>query len=148
MKSVVRWEPGRDAWSLRDAMDRLFEDSVVSPRSWLAPMGGMDLAVDMYETESDLVISTALPGVRAEDLDVSLTGDVLCIKAELKSETKEEQASYYRQERRYGSCSRSVNLPVAVQADKAQATYKDGILTLTLPKAEESKPKVIKVKAE
>ena len=148
MRNVVRWEPARDAWSLRDAMDQLFEESVVSPRSWLAPMGGMDLAVDMYETDTDLVISTALPGVQAEDMEVTITGDLLCIKAETKAETKDENASYYRQERRYGSCARSVTLPVPVQADKAQAQFKDGVLTLTLPKAEEAKPKVIKVKAE
>ena len=103
MRNVVRWEPARDVWSLRDAMDKLFEESVVSPRSWLAPMGGMDLAVDMYETDTDLVISTALPGVQAEDMDVTITGDLLCIKAEIKAETKDENASYYRQERRYGS---------------------------------------------
>ncbi len=147
MSSIVRWQPFSDMVTLRDAMDNLFQESFVRPRAWLAPMGGVDLAVDMYETENDLVVTTALPGVKAEDLDITIMGDALCIKAETKEESKEEKANYYRQERRYGACSRSVALPMAVQADKAEAKLKDGVLTLLLPKAEESKPKSIKVKA-
>jgi HSP20 family protein len=86
--------------------------------------------------------------VKPEDVEITITGDVLCIKAEAKAETKEEKVGYFRQERRYGSCARSVSLPVPVQTDRAEAKFKDGVLTVTLPKAEEAKPKAIKVKPE
>jgi HSP20 family protein len=149
MSSIIRWQPINDMVTLRDAMDRLFEESVVRPRGWLAPAGmAAELALDMYETADDLVVTAAVPGVKAEDLDITITGDVLTIKGETKTETKEDKANYHRQERRYGAFTRSVALPVPVQAAKAQASFKDGVLTLTVPKAEESKPKTIKVNAE
>lgn len=145
MSSVIRWQPVTDALSLRDAMGRLLEDSFVTPRGGMAGMGGMDLAVDMFETDNELVVTSALPGVKAEDLQITITGDALCIKADIKSESSADTASWHRQERRYGSCSRSLTLPVAVQSDKAEASLRDGVLRLTLPKAEEAKPKSIKV---
>jgi HSP20 family protein len=148
MGSIVRWEPLGNMMTLRDAMDRLFEESVVGPRGWLAPTGGAELALDMYETNNDLVITAAVPGVRAEDVDVTVVGDILTIKGETKSETQSEKADYHRQERRYGSFVRAVALPVGVQVDKAEARFKDGVLTVTLPKAETAKPRAIKVKAE
>lgn len=147
--SIVRWEPFSDLMSLREAMDRLFEESFVRPGSWLlAPFGGGELAIDMYETDNEIVVTAALPGVKPEDVDISITGDLLTIKGETKAETKVEKANYLRQERRYGAFSRTVSLPVPIQADKAEAKFKDGILTLSIPKAEEAKPKVIKVKTE
>jgi len=145
--SIMRWQPFEDLVSLREAMDRLFEESFVRPRAWLAPTG-LDLAIDMYETDNELVVTTAVPGMKPEDLEITITGDTLCIKGEVKSETKVEKASYYRQERRYGACSRSISLPVPVQADKVEAKLKDGILTITMPKAEEARPKTIKIKTE
>jgi HSP20 family protein len=147
--SIVRWEPFSDLMSLREAMDRLFEESFVRPGSrFLAPFGVGELAIDMYETDNEVVVTAALPGVKPEDVDVSITGDMLTIKGETKAETKVEKANYLRQERRYGAFSRTVSLPVPIQADKAEAKFKDGVLTLTIPKAEEAKPKVIKVKTE
>ena len=145
MSSVIRWQPVNDAVSLRDAMGRLFEDSFVRSRGGLAAMGGMDLAVDMFETDNELVVTSALPGVKAEDLQITITGDALCIKAEARSETTADKANWHRQERQYGACVRSLTLPVAVQTEKAEASLKDGVLTLTLPKAEEAKPKSIRV---
>jgi HSP20 family protein len=132
--------------SLRDAMDRLFEESFVRPRGALSPMGLSELALDVYETENDVVINAAIPGIKPEDIDIAITGDTVSIKGELKQETKVEKANYYRQERRYGAFSRAVSLPVPISADKAEATFKDGVLTLTIPKAEEAKPKTIKIK--
>jgi len=130
-------------------MDRLFEESFVRPRAgWLAPLGAETLAVDMYETDNDVVVKTAVPGVKPEDIDVSITGDVLTIKGETKAEEKIEKANYIRQERRYGAFSRSITLPSTVVADKAAAEFENGVLTLTLPKAEEVKPKTITVKAK
>jgi len=144
--SIVRWEPFSELMSLRDAMDRLFEESFVRPRGALSPMGLSELALDVYETENDVVINAAIPGIKPEDIDIAITGDTVSIKGELKQETKVEKANYYRQERRYGAFSRAVSLPVPISADKAEATFKDGVLTLTIPKAEEAKPKTIKIK--
>jgi len=147
MANLVRWEPFRDLMSLREAMDRLFEESFVRPReSLLAPLGAGSLAVDMYETPEDVVIRAALPGVDSEDIDVSVVGDTLTIKGETKAEEEEKGANYIRRERRYGSFSRSVSIPTNVVADKAVADFSKGILTLRLPKAEEVKPKRIQIK--
>jgi HSP20 family protein len=148
-RSLVRWEPWSDLVSLREVMDRLFEESVVRPRAgWLAPLSAESLAVDMYETDDNVVVKTAVPGIKSEDIDVSITGDVLTVKGETKAEEKVEKANYIRQERRYGAFSRSLTLPSTVMADKAAAEFENGVLTLTLPKAEEVKPKTIKVKAK
>jgi HSP20 family protein len=148
-RNLVRWEPWSDMVSLRDAMDRLFEESVVRPRAgWLAPLAAESLAVDMYETDEEVVVKTATPGVKPEDIDVSITGDVLTIRGETKAEEKVEKANYIRQERRYGAFSRSLTLLSTVVADKATAEFEGGVLTLTLPKAEEVKPKTIKIKAK
>lgn len=149
MANIVRWEPFRDLISLREAMDRLFEESFVQPRAgWLAPFGTEALAVDMYQTDDAVVVKSAVPGVKPEDIDISITGDVLTIKGETKAEEEVKEENYIRRERRYGSFSRSLALPVPVVADKATAEFENGILTLKLPKAEEVKPKAIKVKAK
>ncbi len=149
MANIVRWEPFRDLITLREAMDRLFEESFIRPRvGWLAPLGAGALAVDMYETDQDVVIKSSMPGVKAEDLDITITGDTLTIKGETKTEEKVEKANYIRQERRYGAFCRSLTLPTTIVAEKAKAEFENGVLTLTLPKAEEVKPKTIKVKAK
>ncbi|MGA9351142.1 MAG: Hsp20/alpha crystallin family protein [Anaerolineae bacterium] len=149
MANLVRWEPFRDLISLREAMDRLFEESFIRPRiGWLAPLGAEALAVDMYETDQDVVIKSSVPGVKAEDIDITITGDTLTIKGETKAEEKVEKANYIRQECRYGAFSRSLTLPTTIVAEKAKAEFENGVLTLTLPKAEEVKPKTIEVKAK
>ena len=104
--------------------------------------------VDMYQTENDIVVKATLPGLEPEDLDIQITGDLLNIRGEIKHEAEEENAKYHLREHRYQSFSRSLTLPAAVTADKAKAEMKNGVLTLTLPKAEEAKPKVITVKAK
>jgi HSP20 family protein len=149
MANLVRWEPFRDLVSLREAMDRLFEESFVRPRTgWLAPAGVDTLAVDMYETDDAVIVKTAVPGIKPEELDVSVTGDTLTIKGETSAEEEIKEENYIRRERRYGAFSRSLALPVSVVADKAGADFQNGVLTLTLPKAEEVKPKTVKVKAK
>jgi HSP20 family protein len=129
-------------------MDRLFEDSSVRTRGLPAPFGAEGLAVDMYETADSVVVNSSVPGIAPEDLDITITGDVLTIKGETKAEEKVEKESYIRQERRYGAFSRSIRLPGALVADKAEATFDKGVLTLTIPKSEASKPKTIKVEAK
>ena len=147
--SIVRWEPFSDLMSLREAMDRLFEESVVRPGSrLLAPYAAGELPLDIYETEDEVVVTASLPGVQPEEVEITITGDTLSIKGETKSETTVEKANYLRQERHFGAFARTIALATPIRADKAEAKFKDGVLTLSIPKAEEAKPKTIKVKTE
>lgn len=150
MADIVRWEPFKDMMSLREAMNRLFEDSFIRPSAWPLPFEGetVGLPVDVIEGKDNVVVRASVPGLKPEDIDVSITGDTLTIKGETKSEEKVEQGSYIRQERRYGKFERSLQLPSLVVADKADAKFEHGVLTLTLPKAEQVKPKTIKVKTK
>ncbi|HEY83119.1 MAG TPA: Hsp20/alpha crystallin family protein [Dehalococcoidia bacterium] len=144
--AIVRWEPFREMISLKDAIDRLFEDSFAKPwRLWPDQLG-RELPIDMYQTASEVVVRAALPGVKPEEVDISITGDTLTIKGEHKEEQEIREEDYFCKECHHGSFSRSVTIPVQVQSDKAEAVFEDGILTLRLPKAEEIKPKQIKVK--
>jgi HSP20 family protein len=149
MTHLVRWEPFRDLISLREAMDRLFEESFVQPRAgWLAAAGAKALAVDMYETDDTIIVKSAIAGVKPEDLDISITSDTLTIKGETKAEEEIKEENIIRRECRYGSFCRTLTIPMPIVADKAEAEFEHGVLTLTLPKAEEVKPKAIKVKAK
>ena len=149
MTNLVRWEPFRDLVSLREAMGRLFEESFVRPQSdLLTPTEAGTLAVDMYETEDAVVVKSAIPGIKPEDIDISLTGDTLTIKGETKFEEEVEEENYVRREMRYGSFVRTLSIPTSVVVDKADAEFENGVLTLTLPKAEEVKPKAIQIKAK
>ncbi len=148
MAELTRWEPFRDLMTLREAMNRLFEESFVRPTSFFAPLAEGTLAVDMYETPDEVVVKAAVPGIKPQDINISITGDVLTIKGETKQEEKVDKANYIYQERRYGTFARSITLPTSINADKAEATFEHGVLTLKLPKVEEVKPKVITVKAK
>jgi HSP20 family protein len=148
MASLIKWEPFGDLVSLRDAMDRLFAESFVRMRGLPTPFGAEALAIDMYETADSVVIKTGVAGVDPKDIDITITGDVLTIKGETKVEEKVEKENYIRQERRYGSFQRSVRLPGSLVPDKAEAAFENGVLTLTIPKSEEAKPKTIKVQAK
>ncbi len=149
MADLMRWNPAREMVSLRDAMDRLFEDSFLRP-GWFgvaeSPAGVLPL--DIYETGDQIVVKATAPGVAPEDIEVTITGDVLTIKGEMKSEEKVEKGNYLRQERRYGSFCRQVSLPGGVKTEGVQAAFKDGVLTLELPKVEDVKTKTVKVVAK
>jgi len=146
---LIRWDPFREMTSLRDAMDRLFEESFIRPsRFWPDRLERGELPIDMYQTANDVVVKASLPGVKPEEVDISISGDTLIIKGEHKEEQEVKQEDYFRKERYYGAFNRSLILPVQVKSDKAEAVFDNGILTLTLPKAEETKPKQIKVKAK
>ena len=146
--SIIRWDPFRDVVSLRDAMSRLFEESFIRPSAWAAPLEGVGVAVDMMETKDDVIVKVAVPGIKPEDIDISVTGELLTVKGEFKAEQKTEGSNYIRQERRFGAFERTLSLPTQVVADRAKAEFENGVLTLTLPKAEDVKPKTIKVKAK
>ncbi len=143
--SISRWEPFGELVTLRDAMDRLFEDSFVRPGRTSRHEHAMALPVDAYATESELVITASIPGVDPDDVHITIEGDTLTIKGEFKPPL--ENVNYLFQERRFGPFYRQLQINIPVQADKAEASFDKGVLTLTIPKAEELKPRQIKVKA-
>jgi HSP20 family protein len=147
--AIERWQPFSELMSLRQAMDKLFEDSFVRPSRGLAALGEVGApALDVYQTANDVVVRATLPGVKSEDVTIDIIGETLTIKGETKAEQEIKKEDYLYQETRYGSFSRSVVLPGGLKTDKAEATMEDGVLTLTIPKTEETKPKAIKVKAK
>jgi len=149
MADMVRWEPASEMTSLRQAMDRLFEESFIRPGllgGWFGPVEA--LPVDVYETEDRVVVKATVPGVNPEEIEVTVTGDLLTIKGEFKGEEKVEKASYLRQERHFGSFCRQVGLPAGIDTDKSKATFENGVLTLEMPKAEPAKAKTVKVTAK
>jgi HSP20 family protein len=144
MANLVRWDPFRELADMRRSWDRLFDENFLAPASANAQNAPL---VDLYQTENEVHVKAAVPGVKPEDVDIQLDGDILTIKAETQHEEEKEEATYHLHERRYASYARSILLPTQVKADKAKAEVEDGILHLTLPKAEEAKAKVIKIKA-
>jgi len=147
--SIERWQPLSELMSLRQAMDRLFEDSFVRPSRGLVTVGEIAApALDVYQTSNEVVVKAALPGLKPEDVNIDITGETLTIRGESKAEQEIKKEDYLYKERRYGSFSRSVVLPSGLKTDKAEATMENGILTLTIPKLEEVKPKKISVKAK
>lgn len=145
--SIIRSEPLPSMLTLRDAIDRLFEESIVRPGSWFAARFEGP-AIDMYQTKDSVVVKAAIPGIKPDDIEVSITGDLLTIKGEFKEDDKVEKDQYFYQERRMGQFCRQFTLPTLVESDKASAEFEHGVLTLTLPKAEAVKPKSIKVKVK
>jgi len=111
------------------------------PREWTP-------SLDVSETKNNIVVKAEAPGIDPKDIDISLTGDVLTIKGEKRQEKEEKDENYHRVERSYGVFARSVRLPLEVQSDKIEASYKNGILKITLPKSEEAKKKEIKITVE
>ncbi len=141
------WEPMSDLITLQQAMDRLF-DEAWGRRSlgWRRGERVDLLPVDVYTTADEVVIQASVPGVNPNDVEITIEGETLTIKGERKPPL--ENVEYQIQERRYGPFGRTLNLGVPVQADKAEATFDQGVLTLTIPKAEEVRPKVIKIKSK
>ncbi len=155
MSLIRRTSPFGELLSLRQAMDHLFEESFVRPRSLYGNGNGngngtgdsLALPLDVSITAESLVVKAALPGVKPEDVDITVTGDTLTISGsnEERSETREQE--YLFQEVRRGSFSRTLTLPANLQAEKASASFENGMLTLTIPKAEEAKPRQIRISA-
>ena len=148
MSNLIRWSPSREMMSLREAMDRLFEESFVWPFGDRSFFGDRFLApaVDLIEDEERVTIKADLPGIKAEDIDMTVQGGVLRIRGEFKEEETHEGKHYHRRERRMGHFERALSLPSNVNPDSARAEFKDGILTLTFDKVEEAKPKRIEIK--
>ena len=146
MSNLLRWEPAREMMTLREAMDRLFDDAFTHPLSlrdgWSVP------AIDMFQTENEIVVKVALPGIKPEDVQINITGDVLHIKGEMRYKDEKKEKSWHIREQRMGAFERAVALPTEVVTDQAKAEFENGVLAITLPKAEEVKPKTINIKAK
>lgn len=140
---LTRWDPFQEMLNLRRTVDRLF-DNAASDNEWQPMQWG--LAVDVVENKDDFIVKASVPGINPDDLDVSYTDDTLTIKGELKSDNEIKENQYHLRERRYGTFTRSVTLPVKIKGDAIEAGYKDGVLTLRLPKSDEVKPKRIAIK--
>ncbi|HET7342550.1 MAG TPA: Hsp20/alpha crystallin family protein [Methylomirabilota bacterium] len=141
--STERWEPFRNLTDIQGEVNRLFDSFLGRPA---APSAARWLpAIDMHETKDDLVLTVEVPGVREKDVTVSITGDLLTIKGERRWADDSKDHKFLHVERAYGEFERLVQLPMAVQGDKVKATCRDGVLQITLPKAEELKPREIKI---
>jgi HSP20 family protein len=142
--ALVRWNPISDLAALEiNRLDRMFSDLYnEGTRAWVPP-------VDIYETENhEVVIKAELPDVKKEDIRVTFENDVLTIAGERKHEASDKREHFSRLERRYGSFSRAFTLPSTVETSAIAATYKDGVLTIRLPRREEAKPKQITVNVD
>ena len=146
MSNLIRWEPAREMMTLREAMDHLFDDAFTRPLTlrdgWSAP------AIDMYQTDDEIIVKASLPGVKADEVQINISGEVLTIKGETKQMEEKKEKAWHMREQHWGAFERAVALPTKVVSDKAKAEFENGILTVTLPKAEEVKPKIINIKAK
>jgi len=140
------WNPFRQLSTLREEIDRLFENPLAAFEDGTQPfMSGWMPAVDLYEDKDNFVLRAEVPGMKKEELQISLHEGVLTLSGERKQEEKHENADVYRSERFFGRFHRTISLPATVNPEKVTANYKDGILTVLLPKSEEAKPKQIPV---
>lgn len=142
---IAPWPTFDRLTSLRDEIDRLFEAPLAELTRGSQFLSGWTPALDLYEDKDNFVVRAELPGLRKEDIEISLHEGALSLSGERKAEEQFENAETYRVERFFGKFHRSLALPKPVAADRVKATYKDGILTVTLPKTEEVKPKQIEV---
>ena len=140
--SLVRWEPFRDLLALQERLNRGFD----APRqSGEEQLGTWAPAVDIYETEKEIVLKADLPGMNLADVDISLNNNVLSVRGERRFEKEVKEDSYHRVERAYGNFVRTFTLPNTVNAEQIEASYDAGVLKITMPKREEARPKQIKV---
>lgn len=143
--TITRFRPLGDIVTLRDAMDRLFEDSFVRPGVW-ANGAALSVPVDLWEAKDAYHLRADVPGMRPDDIDINVTQDTVTISGEIKPHADVKEEGWLRQERRSGKFARSFTLPVAIDANKVDATFENGVLHLTLPKSEAVRPKQIKVR--
>lgn len=146
-RDIARWEPFKELAALRDEVDRLFDSffgrlpSIEIERRWMP-------AINLEETEEEYIVNAELPGIKKEDIELKLTEDGLTISGERKRSKEEKGKTFHRVEMAYGRFQRTLSFPEEVVPDKAKATYKDGILTIRVPKSLRSKPKEIEIELE
>ncbi len=145
MTTITRWEPFRGLSTLQQQMNRLLDETVFRGRSDESALTAWSPAVDIFETEHELVVKADLPDMNEKDLDVRVENNILTIRGERKFEQEVKEDNYLRVERAYGSFSRSFTLGNTVDTDNIKAEYTNGVLTVRLAKREEAKPKQVKV---
>ena len=147
--AVVRWDPFRDLGLLQDRMNRLFDDAGRGRRAdEPSATTSWSPAVDIFETEGEIIVKAELPGMERKDITLHLENNVLSLRGERRFEKEAKDENYHRIERSYGNFSRSFSIPATVDEEKIRADYKDGVLKIALPKKEQSKPKQIKIATE
>jgi HSP20 family protein len=147
MNSAIRWQPFRSGNTLQEQVNRLFE-STYGGRNSESALTTWSPAVDIYETENELVLKADLPAIDEKDLDIRIENNTLTVRGERKFEKQVNEDNYLRVERSYGSFSRSFSLPNTINTEAIRAEYKNGVLTVQMPKRAESKPKQVKVNVE
>jgi len=145
MNTITRWDPFRGLTTLQDQVNRLFEGTFPQGRAGEADLATWAPAVDIYEGQDELVAQVDLPGVQEKDIDIRLENNTLTIRGERKFEKNVNEENYLRVERAYGSFTRTFSLPNTVNAEAIRADYNQGVLTVHMPKREESKPKQVKI---
>jgi HSP20 family protein len=148
-----RWDPFREGVSLRDAVNSLLQESFVGP--WIGHGGGgggagaavAPLPLDVVETANEFIVRASLPGIRPEDVDITVHGETLTIRAVSRPEEERPGLTWHLRERRFGTAQRSLALSAPIDSERADARFDHGVLTLTLPKSEQAKPKHIKIGA-
>jgi len=146
--AILRWSPFRDLMGIQQEVNRLFDD-LMTRRTEAGLEGAVWVpAVDVSESGDSVNVKVEAPGVKKEDIKISVTDNVLTVRGEKKMEKETSEENYHRIERVYGNFIRSIELPTVVQADKVKAGFKDGVLTIVLPKSEEVKPKEIAIESD
>ena len=147
--AIMRWKPWGDLVNIQDEVNRLFDDSFGRiPARWIESGARWSPAVDISENNDKIYVDVEIPGMKKEDIKVSLENSVLSLKGEKKQEREIKEENCHRVERQYGSFVRSFELPMPVQAEKIKASYRNGVLHVELPKAEEVKPKEIPIEVK
>jgi len=141
---MERWEPLKDMVSLRDAMNSLFQESFVRPGGVLSP-SAIPMPMDVVENENEFIVKASLPGIKPENVQITVHGDSITIRGDIQAEDEKKGETWHVRERRHGTSQRTLTLAAPISSEKATAKFDHGVLTLTLPKAEEAKPKQIKV---
>jgi HSP20 family protein len=144
--SLVKWSPAKSIFSLKDEMDRVFNDFLGNESLLVDNMVNLTPLVNIEETDNDYIITAELPGIEKKDIKITFQNNMLNISGEKKEEKEMDNRNFHRVERRYGKFSRSIAIPSSIELDKIDASYKNGILTVKVPKSEEAKPKEIEVK--
>lgn len=144
---LVRWNPIRDTFSLRNHMNRVFGDFYfpTNREEGDLPMWNWNPVVDVYDNDDNIVLKAEIPGIDKKDIEIDVKGRVLTLKGERSSDNEAKEDNYYRRERCFGKFERAFTLPVNVELDQIKANYKDGVLEIEIPKPEEKKPKHITV---
>ncbi|WP_421655130.1 Hsp20/alpha crystallin family protein [Leptothermofonsia sp. ETS-13] len=146
--AIIRWQPWQEMETLRQQMDQLFDEFVPVTRGASFSNGNRNAwapAIELKSTDTELVLRAELPGINAQDLDIQVSREAVSISGEYKTKTESKEGRVIRSEFRYGSFHRVIPLPVAIRNNEVKAELKDGILTLSLPKFEADRPKVVKV---